>query len=102
MSIERTLILALICTMIVMGTITKITMDRNDTLQSRINDYKAEIANLDQLSQEQAERYEEAQRSANKQMRQIQEQARLILATKVPKGCEEAIKWGLNEARRLA
>lgn len=76
--------------------------ESNKILRANNEEYKTEINKLELQAEQQAKNYDAARQDANKQMRHIQDSAKIILATKIPKGCDEAIKWGLNEAHTFA
>lgn len=72
--------------------------ESNKILRIDIQEYETEISKLEQQAEQQAKNYDIARREADEQMQEIRDNEQIILATVVPGGCEEAIKWGLNEA----
>ena len=64
--------------------------------------YQTQINTIMAESQEEIRRYEDARKQAQFEMNQIQGETRKVLATRVPKDCNKAMAWGINEARRFA
>lgn len=63
-----------------------------EVCQSRINMYQLE-------SIEQEKRINEAKKQAELQVAKMQEQTKRILAANVSKDCNQAMAWGISEAR---
>jgi hypothetical protein len=72
--------------------------ERNKVLSLEVQSYQAQITKLHDAAEQQAKDYNDAREEANQQMRQIQDNTQLILATVVPEDCDQAMQWGLNEA----
>ena len=69
--------------------------------QESIAAYKQQIAQLHLAAEQQAEDAELAYQAAQRQVRQIQDKSQTILRTKVPKDCNLAIKWIIEQAHSL-
>ena len=76
--------------------------EQNKELKSEVENYQYQIDTLKIESDKKQKQYEAAYQKALEQMRQIQDDNNIILQTKIPDGCNEAIKWGLNEASNFS
>jgi F0F1-type ATP synthase membrane subunit b/b' len=70
--------------------------------KSEVSSYRAQIDVLRNDSLEQAERFDDARKQADDQMRRIQDENKKILNAKVPKDCNKAVQWALNEAHNFS
>jgi hypothetical protein len=63
---------------------------------------KTKIETMERESKQEIERFSVAKDQAETQMQYVKGQTRLILAQDVSPKCDEAIKWGINEAHNFS
>jgi outer membrane murein-binding lipoprotein Lpp len=74
---------------------------RINFLDSDVATYQQQIDMLQTESAKQQKAADEAYSTAQNQMRQIQENNKKILLSKVPKDCQGSIKWIIQQAQSL-
>jgi hypothetical protein len=98
---ERIVIIILAPCVIMLGTWFYYSLHKMERDKIEIDGYQMQIEQLQLESEEQEKRFEESRKRAKWEMQRIQQDTRKILAAKVPKNCDQAMAWGLNEARNF-
>ena len=90
-----------ICAFIVMASIIAIEWEwlaiekaDNRALQTQLEDLQIQ-------SEAEVRRYQDAQEESDAQYEEMQKQVKTVMAMKVPKKCDEAIKWAIEEAKEF-
>lgn len=73
----------------------------NKQLRNTVITLETQIAELKKESELKELRATIAQTQAQEQMKQVQQETKEIIAEKIPKGCDEVIKWAISKARGL-
>jgi len=88
-----------ICLVVIMASIIGIQWEwlAVEKLQNR--GLESQIEYLQTQAEAESERYEYAQQQADVQLKQMQKQVTQVIAAHVPKKCNDAMKWAINEAK---
>jgi len=97
--IERFIMIFLAVVVILLGGWFYYSIAKIKSTEMRLLDCKSKISQLRLDSIEEKKRYENARKQADARMQDIKEKARKILDENVPENCDDAIKWGISEAR---
>lgn len=87
--------------LIVSLTVNLVQLEYGERLKANVATYQTEINELKIDSERQADDAQAAYESAQRQMRQIQDKTQKVLRTKVPKTCDGAIKWLVQQAHSI-